>query len=147
MTTSEVQLQHLRFVSDGWQQHAACKGLTDVFFSEGVGKAYQQVAYDICNFCPVTDECLEFACKNKIAFGIWGGQPLRQRRIIARQRGWVISHLERADRRMLSQYRALLKRNVPNPIQELASTFGLNRHTIRCRLDAAIAREERENNE
>jgi len=68
-----------------WEDLAACFGLnTQDFFptsSPGVDSAKQ-----ICNQCPVRQECLEFALVNRIAHGIWGGASERERQRILRKR-------------------------------------------------------------
>lgn len=52
----------------------------DLWFPDpgDVGTANKAVA--ICRTCPVAGFCAEYAKKNRIDFGIWGGQPARHRR-------------------------------------------------------------------
>jgi len=55
-----------------------------VFFpSDGVGV---EVARRICAECPVKGPCLEYALRNGIDHGVWGGTSERERRRIARRR-------------------------------------------------------------
>ena len=55
-----------------------------VFFpSDGVGV---EAARRICASCPVREPCLEYALRNPIDHGVWGGASDRERRRIARQR-------------------------------------------------------------
>jgi WhiB family transcriptional regulator, redox-sensing transcriptional regulator len=55
-----------------------------VFFpSDGVGV---DVARRICIDCPVKGICLEYALRNRIDHGVWGGTSERERRRILRQR-------------------------------------------------------------
>ena len=55
-----------------------------IFFpSDGVGV---EVARRICDGCPVQERCLEYALRNRIDHGVWGGCSERQRRRILRAR-------------------------------------------------------------
>ena len=55
-----------------------------VFFpSDGVGV---EVAKQVCVGCPMRTPCLEYALRNRIDHGVWGGASERERRRIARQR-------------------------------------------------------------
>jgi WhiB family transcriptional regulator, redox-sensing transcriptional regulator len=64
-----------------WQDHAACLGVDpDLFFptqGEPVGEAKQ-----ICRGCQVRETCLEYALRNNLKHGIWGGTSERERRRI-----------------------------------------------------------------
>ncbi len=53
------------------------------FPSDGVGV---EVARQICATCPVKTPCLEYALRNRIDHGVWGGTSERERRRILRQR-------------------------------------------------------------
>lgn len=56
----------------------------DLFFpSDGVGV---ERAKKVCIDCPVTDQCLEYALRNRIEHGVWGGCSERQRRRILKAR-------------------------------------------------------------
>lgn len=56
----------------------------DTFFpSDGVGV---EVARRICDGCPVQQRCLEYALRNRIDHGVWGGTSERQRRRILKSR-------------------------------------------------------------
>ncbi len=41
----------------------------------------------VCARCPVQEECLEYALKHNIEFGVWGGMSRKEREQIARKRG------------------------------------------------------------
>jgi WhiB family redox-sensing transcriptional regulator len=59
-----------------WQDDAACKGLTDLFFPDpGVNCDHAKA---ICAMCPVRVECAEAGATED--FGIWGGLSPKQRR-------------------------------------------------------------------
>ena len=53
------------------------------FPSDGVGV---ELARQICATCPVKSPCLEYAIRNRIDHGVWGGASERERRRILRQR-------------------------------------------------------------
>ena len=65
-------------MSDGWQDQAACKGKTDLFFS-GLPQR-QATAIAICATCPVRPECRKAGAGEP--FGVWGGiAPPKQPRL------------------------------------------------------------------
>jgi WhiB family redox-sensing transcriptional regulator len=53
------------------------------FPSDGVGV---EVARRICASCPVKEPCLEYALRNRIDHGVWGGCSERERRRILKRR-------------------------------------------------------------
>lgn len=56
----------------------------DLFFPhDGVGV---EKAKKVCEGCPVLDQCLEYALRNRIEHGVWGGCSERQRRRILKAR-------------------------------------------------------------
>ena len=56
----------------------------DTFFpSDGVGV---ENAKRVCEGCPVQKRCLEYALRNRVDHGVWGGCSERQRRRILRER-------------------------------------------------------------
>ena len=56
----------------------------DTFFpSDGVGV---EAAKRICDGCAVQEGCLEYALRNRIDHGVWGGASERQRRRILKSR-------------------------------------------------------------
>lgn len=73
-----------------WQERGDCRGVNpDLFFPErgapsGPGK-------DVCDKCPVQQECLSYALFNGEKFGIWGGLSERERQRIRRQRSLVLT--------------------------------------------------------
>ena len=68
-----------------WMAAGKCREApASMFFpSDGVGV---EVARRICADCPVKSPCLEYALRNRIDHGVWGGASERERRRIARQR-------------------------------------------------------------
>lgn len=68
-----------------WMAKGKCRDVAPATFfpSDGVGV---EVARRICATCPIQSPCLEYALRNKIDHGVWGGTSERERRRIARQR-------------------------------------------------------------
>ena len=73
-----------------WMAEGKCREVPPATFfpSDGVGV---EVARRICATCSMQAPCLEYALRNKIDHGVWGGASERERRRIARRR-----RLERA---------------------------------------------------
>ena len=68
-----------------WRQRGACRGLDpDVFYPSSDEESGE--AKGICGSCVVRESCLEYALRNHIAHGVWGGASERERRRIARRR-------------------------------------------------------------
>lgn len=68
-----------------WMAEGNCRNAPPaVFFpSDGVGV---EAAKQLCVTCPVKSPCLEYALRNRIDHGVWGGTSERERRRILRQR-------------------------------------------------------------
>lgn len=68
-----------------WMTIGKCREEPPTMFfpSDGVGV---EVARRICATCDVKLVCLEYALRNRIDHGVWGGTSERERRRIARQR-------------------------------------------------------------
>ena len=68
-----------------WMAEGNCRNHPPATFfpSDGVGV---DVARQICATCPVQAPCLEYALRNRIDHGVWGGASERERRRIARRR-------------------------------------------------------------
>jgi len=66
-----------------WVRAALCAQVDpDLWFPEKGGSTAG--AKKVCERCPVTQECLQFALDNEQRFGIWGGRSERERRALAR---------------------------------------------------------------
>lgn len=62
-----------------WRDEAACWGADpDLFFPEPHQSA--EPAREICAECTVTAECLGYALRSHIGFGVWGGMSPDERR-------------------------------------------------------------------
>ncbi|HEX4978793.1 MAG TPA: WhiB family transcriptional regulator [Acidimicrobiales bacterium] len=79
-------------MSTEWMAEGNCREHPpDTFFpSDGVGV---EVARRICATCPVKGPCLEYALRNRIDHGVWGGASERERRRILRDRRLAKSEL------------------------------------------------------
>lgn len=68
-----------------WMAEGNCRNQPPSLFfpSDGVGV---DVARRVCEGCPVLSPCLEYALRNSIDHGVWGGASERERRRIARRR-------------------------------------------------------------
>jgi len=80
--------------TDDWRRRALCRDTSpDLFFPVGTtGVALDQIAAAkrICEECPVTRECLEFALATGQESGIWGGATEEERRAARRARQNVV---------------------------------------------------------
>ncbi len=79
-----------------WMQRGLCRDIPPATFfpSDGVGV---EIARRICAECPVKAPCLEYALRNHIDHGVWGGASERERRrILKRRRGGVIAQVGEA---------------------------------------------------
>jgi len=72
-------------MTEEWMTKGRCRTEppSTFFPSDGVGV---EIARRICADCPVKAACLEYALRNGIDHGVWGGTSERERRRIARRR-------------------------------------------------------------
>ncbi len=68
-----------------WMAKGRCADEPPALFFPGDG-AGVEVARRICASCPVQQECLEYALRNRIDHGVWGGCSERERRRILKRR-------------------------------------------------------------
>ena len=66
---------------DPWRNEAACIGVDPDTFFPTRGELANR-AKGVCAGCTVKAECLDYAMRNHITDGIWGGLSERQRRTI-----------------------------------------------------------------
>ena len=68
-----------------WMRRGNCRDEppSRFFPSDGAGV---DAARQLCATCPVKEPCLEYALRNRIDHGVWGGTSERERRRILRQR-------------------------------------------------------------
>lgn len=72
-----------------WYERSACRGTPLPLFFE---PANELAAKALCVGCPVRTECFEYAMRNCLDFGVWGGltseERLRLRGRTPRRRGY-----------------------------------------------------------
>lgn len=61
----------------GWADQAACKGLTELFFGETTSDV--RAARQVCNDCEVRTDCRDYARTGREAWGVWGGESVKER--------------------------------------------------------------------
>ena len=67
-----------------WQERALCAQTDpEAFFPEKGGSTRD--AKRVCEACPVSGKCLDYAMANDEKFGIWGGLSERERRRLRRR--------------------------------------------------------------
>ncbi len=74
---------------DDWLEQAACRNKPVEWWfpdKEGSHHAYARARL-ICNACPVSVECLNYAIDNRIMFGMFGGRSAKERDEIRRVSG------------------------------------------------------------
>ena len=75
-----------------WQAKAECRGeATEDFFAPG-GEA---AAKELCSWCPVRTDCLDYAITRPEPYGVWGGLN-EDERVSERRRRWRRGELGRA---------------------------------------------------
>jgi WhiB family transcriptional regulator, redox-sensing transcriptional regulator len=74
------------FVSrPGWHQQAACRGMGHRAFVRGEKADYGRTR-ELCDGCPVRQDCLEVALADPYLVGLWGGTTDAERRSMRRSR-------------------------------------------------------------
>ena len=78
-----------------WQDGAACRGMDALLFfgpdheARPEREIREEKAKAVCMLCPVRVQCLDYALRNSIRHGIWGGlnedERARERRRRARK--------------------------------------------------------------
>ena len=64
-----------------WMADGKCADLNPSLFFPSDGKGVE-VAKKICSTCDMKIPCLEYALRNRVDHGVWGGASERQRRRI-----------------------------------------------------------------
>lgn len=86
-------MDNFLFSRPDWQKDAACRGMMNdpdnptFFIARGDQAQMLKKVRKICEECPVTSDCLEFAIRLDIEQGVWGGKSTRERKIIRKERG------------------------------------------------------------
>lgn len=67
----------------GWQERAECRGEElEMFFSAD----HEAEAKAVCGWCPVRDECLDWAIELNTSHGVYGGMTADERKAERRRR-------------------------------------------------------------
>jgi WhiB family redox-sensing transcriptional regulator len=73
----------------GWRVEASCKQLpTELFFPIGHGpraQAQAALAKMICTNCAVRSQCLDYALRGNLQYGVFGGMAEEERKQVRRQ--------------------------------------------------------------
>lgn len=79
----------LKHPDDGeWRDDASCKTMGNKMFFDNLHNNSKEVAQrmievkTLCGGCPVNEKCLDFALKNEIKYGIWGGKTPQERKFL-----------------------------------------------------------------
>jgi WhiB family redox-sensing transcriptional regulator len=67
----------------GWQSRAECRGEDLALFFDPDREA---AAKEVCGWCPVRDECLDWAIGLNIGYGVYGGLTGDERKAERRRR-------------------------------------------------------------
>lgn len=70
-----------------WKNRAACSGYPNSLFFPLADATKSQIerAVAVCNVCPVTEDCLEYAFETNQRAGIWGGTTEDERKSLRRK--------------------------------------------------------------
>jgi WhiB family transcriptional regulator, redox-sensing transcriptional regulator len=74
-----------------WQDRAACTGTAMLLFfgsdweTQAEREAREGGAKSVCASCPVRAECLAYALRHSVRYGIWGGLNERARSLERRR--------------------------------------------------------------
>ncbi|MFG3323825.1 WhiB family transcriptional regulator [Streptomyces sp. NPDC048171] len=86
ITTHDAPATGLRGIGDtSWHTRGACHGMdvedADAVFFPGP-RDHEEIAEakELCGWCPVRRECLDFALENVLKEGVWGGLTEAERR-------------------------------------------------------------------
>ena len=79
MSTTDTDLPFLPSpdTHTGWRDKALCKGEDTALFYD---RRYFDRIKALCAGCPSRVECLNFAVRNNITFGVYGGLSGKERR-------------------------------------------------------------------
>jgi len=63
-----------------WMRNAACRHRPDLDFFDMYERSHMhRQCIEVCQSCPVAQECLNYAVTNEIWHGIWGGKTPNKR--------------------------------------------------------------------
>jgi WhiB family redox-sensing transcriptional regulator len=67
-----------------WAERAKCKGREDLNFFPEKGEHFPEII-EFCSDCPVKVECFDYAVRNRLDDGYWGGTSGNQRNLYRRK--------------------------------------------------------------
>ena len=67
-----------------WMENAKCKDQTEIEFFPEAGR-HPKEALAFCQGCKVRRQCFDYAIKNKLDDGVWGGVTANRRNIYRRR--------------------------------------------------------------
>jgi WhiB family redox-sensing transcriptional regulator len=72
-----------RFEPESWTRDAACREPRDLDdWHQPPNSLRTKAAREVCATCPVREQCLDFAIRNRIDNGIWGGLTEKELRAL-----------------------------------------------------------------
>ncbi len=79
----EIGYTHPADIDVEWKAQAACASLDQSLFFPDRGRGKARAAIEICNTCPVTQQCLAYGGLDDVnrSAGVFGGQTSAQRRL------------------------------------------------------------------
>ena len=75
-----------------WRSEGACQGFPELFYHDeterkGLRRAKEHAAKQVCESCPVLEQCRDYSLSVGEFYGVWGGMTEMERhRILGRQR-------------------------------------------------------------
>lgn len=73
-------------IDNPWMLRAACLGVPPHIFFPAKGES-TAAAKAACGGCPVRSDCLDYALRQRIEHGVWGGLSEPERDALRRERG------------------------------------------------------------
>lgn len=123
-----------------WRDRAACLDAPqEWFFTSFPERPTPNIlrGIEVCQTCPVTTDCLDWAVTTNQTAGVWGGLLTDQRRRIRRRRLGV-NKGGREPRELHTDLKVLraLQANADRTVSELAGLLGLSGRTVQRSLKA-----------
>lgn len=83
MTESLLEMLSSTWEREPWKSQAKCRGLPRGWFFSGSDRSEEDLrGLQVCGTCPVREECLDYALRNRSDYGIFGGLTALQRKRI-----------------------------------------------------------------
>lgn len=73
----------MNHAEDAWMEDGVCRSVDAELWFPDQGDNYSaKKARKVCAGCPVVGACLDYALRNNVRHGVWGGKTERQRRLM-----------------------------------------------------------------